>query len=166
MMALALLLAIANQADIVEHIAQLRPVEWQSRRLTLRKPGIVDIVYEMKSGGAGVRLLLIANSDERKFESQREFHLYAATDFGETGRLKVHLAEPGDYSVILDNRLETKKSAAVKFKGTILYDLPPVQVRTLSWERRLVVIASSLTFFFGLCYFAGRRLWRALVDRI
>lgn len=165
MMVLALLLAIANQADIVEHVAKVPPVDWTPRRLSLRKPGAVDIAYRMESGGAGVRLLLIAHKDESKLGAQREIRQLAATDFAESGRLQVHLAEAGEYSLVIDNRLETKKTAAVRFKGTILYDSDPLSVRTLSWERRLVVITSSLSVFFAVCFLAGRRIWRAMVER-
>ncbi len=165
MIGLALLLAISNQADIVEQSAKVAAAAWQSRRLTLRKPGTVDLRYQMTQGGAGVRLSLIAHEDEAKFGGRRAHRQYAATDFGETGRLQVHLDQAGDYSLLIDNRLETKQTAVVKFKGTILYDVTPLEVRTLSWERRAVVIAASLTLFFGLCWITGRRLWRAMVER-
>lgn len=160
-----LLLAIANHSEIAETTATVPPADWHARRFSLRKAGTVDISYDLAKGGAGVRLVLINRDDETKFALRREPKEFAATAFGTSGRIRAHVDRPGDYSLLLDNRLEAKQTAVIKFRGVIVYDADPVEVRVLPWDRRLAVIASSLSFFLGVCFFAGRRIWRAVTER-
>lgn len=163
--ALLFLLAAADHTEIVQTTATVQPADWQARRFTLRKAGTIDVTYNVVKGGAGVRLVLINRDDETKFALRREPKQFAATPFERSGRLRAHVDRAGDYSILLDNRLEPKQIAVILFRGVIIYDTAPIEVRTLPWPRRLLVIASSLGFFCGICWFAGRRLWRAVTER-
>jgi hypothetical protein len=160
-----LLLAAAAQVEIVEQSTEVPPADWKARRFSMRKPGVVEVTYRVTKGGAGVRLALIARRDEARVELRREHTEFAATGFAREGTLHARLDEPGEYSVLVDNRLETQRAATVSFKGLISYDAPRPQVRTLSTGRKIAVIGSSLTLFFGICLFAGRRLWTAISVR-
>lgn len=165
MMLLALLLLTGNQAEIVETTARVKPAYWQPHHLSLRRPGTLDLRYEMTHGGTGVRLVVIEREDEAKFALGHKHTQLAASDFAVSGQVRVHLERAGEYSLIIDNRLESKKAASVKFGGTILYDVAPSDVRTLPWEKRIVVIGASLSVFLSICYLAGRPLWRAIYNR-
>lgn len=157
-----LLLAIGAQVEIVQQSALVPPADWKTRRFSMRKPGIVEVSYRVTKGGEGVRLALIARRDESRVELRRQYTEFAATGFSREGTIRARLEEPGEYSILVDNRLETQRTATVSFKGVISYDAPQPRVRTLSRGRQAAVIATSLVCFFGICLFAGRRLWDAM----
>lgn len=165
MIPFALLLLSTNLLDIAEQTVKVPAAEWRSRRVMLRKPATLDMEYQMLAGGRAIRLVLIPSQEEERFRAGRPFTHIITTAFEREGRLRIHIATPGEYSLIVDNQLEQHVAAQVRLQGRLAFDNLPSDVRTLSWPRRLVIIGCSLSVFGGICWIAGRRLWMATRGR-
>lgn len=164
---LALLLAAAGlraedgQAGI-NRVVTVPASDFKALRFVVKnRPGTVDVRFRVGSNPGRVRLILLPRSEEERFRSGQEYEAMVETPFETAGSLRKHLDTPGEYVLIVDNRQQLQIAATVKLEGSLSYDMSPVKVRTLSRERRMVVIGSSLGLFFAITLVAGRKLWRA-----
>lgn len=166
MMILALLLAAAPPIAVIDRTLRVPGAEVRSLRVSIRnKPATLDVQFKVHSGNANVRLVVVAAADENRYGMGRPVDEIAASPFEHEGKLKFRLPTPGDYVLIVDNRPSLKTAALVSIHGTMAYDSIPLEAKYLSPMRRLIVIASSLVFFFGVVWFAGRRLWAATIGQ-
>ncbi|MCZ2152209.1 MAG: hypothetical protein LC126_31080 [Bryobacterales bacterium] len=161
MMLLALLLAAAGPGPVrFERIVRVPAADFEALPLAVKnRPATVELEYEMRKGGAGVRIAVMPESEVSRFRAGRDPEEIASSSFEKSGRLKCYVATPGDYVVVVDNRLEPKAQATVDVRGVVTYDSEPKEARYLPRGRRVVVITLSLGFFFAVAWFAGRRLW-------
>lgn len=100
----------------------------------------------------------MAQADESRFRAGRDVDAVSATEFARSGALRAYIATPGEYVVVVDNRAERNAAAVVQMKGTLVYDMAPREARELTPRVRWIVVSTSLVFFFGVVWFAGRRL--------
>jgi hypothetical protein len=164
---LALLLAAAGlraeegQASI-NRVVTVDASDFKGLRFAVKnRPGTVEVRYEVSSNPGRVRLILIPRSEEEMFRAGQKYNEIVSTPFETSGVLRAHIATPGDYLLMVDNRQQLRIPATVKLEGKLTYDLAPAHARTLTPERRILVIASSIGLFFAITLLAGRRLWRA-----
>lgn len=164
---LALLLSAAGlrgedgQASI-NRIVTVSASDFKGLKFVVKnRPGTVEVNYAVSTKPGRVRLILIARTEEDRFRSGQPYEEIVSTPFETSGTLRVHLATPGEYLLVVDNRQQLQIPATVQLEGTLSYDVPPVHARTLTPERRMIVIVSSLGVFFAITVLAGRTLWRA-----
>jgi hypothetical protein len=79
--------------------------------------------------------------------------------------MRTYIPTPGEYLIVVDNRHQANTQLRVELNGRITYDVALREARYLSSTRRFVVIASTLAFFFGVSWIAGRKLWAATLGQ-
>ncbi len=169
-MTLALLLLLAAMAgdDRIGHMdetLEVAPDSWREVGLTLRQRAAeVDCHFEVVSGRSGVRVALMHKQEAERLRARLPHRLILGTGFDREGTLRA-LLPPGDYAVIIDNRLEGREPAQVHLVVTLAAPPQASDVRELSRGRRITVIALSLGFFGAVALYAGRKIRRALRER-
>lgn len=150
---------------LTEDTYEVPAAEWRSFDLELKqRPATIDCRFAVRAGGSGVRVALMRRVELERLRAGQGHHVLAATSFEQGGTLKAAVP-PGEYSLVLDNRLEGRGPAQVWMRTSLLFAPGPPEARVLSMTRRAVVIASSLLFFLSVVLFTGRRLQRALANR-
>jgi hypothetical protein len=109
--------------------------------------------------GTRSEAILLTRRDAERFNQGRSYHPLASTGFQNTARLRYEIDEPGDYVLLLDNRLESGRTTDVSLKIN-LRDPPSIVAGTVSPERRQVVITLSLLFFLGVVMFSARQFMK------
>lgn len=156
MIVLAFLLAVAPTA-IIDRSVRVPPADTRGLHFSIKnRPATLQVDY--RAAGPRVRLMVMAQADESRFRAGRDVDAAAATEFERSGSLRAYIATPGEYVVVVDNRAERSAAALVHMKGTLVYDMAPREARELTPRARWTVVSASLVFFFGVVWFAGRRL--------
>jgi hypothetical protein len=151
--------------SLMEDTVEVPAAGWRTFDLEFRqRPAILDCRFSVHSEGAGVRVALVRRGDLDRLRDGRGHRILAATGFEREGRLRAALP-PGDYSLLVDNRLEGRGPAEVWVKATVVFPPGAPEARVLSPERRAVVVATSLLLFLLVVLFAGRKLRRAMAHR-
>lgn len=157
MIVLALLLAVAPTA-IIDRSVRVPPADTRGLHFSIKnRPATLQVDFRA-ADGPRVRLIVMAQADESRFRAGRDVDAVAATEFAASGALRAYIATPGEYVVVVDNRAERNAAAVVQMKGTLVYDMAPREARELTPRVRWIVVSTSLVFFFGVVWFAGRRL--------
>ncbi|HVX65914.1 MAG TPA: hypothetical protein VHA11_04890 [Bryobacteraceae bacterium] len=150
---------------LLEDTLQVPAAAWRSFDLELKqRPAIIDCRFAVRGGGSGVRVAVMRRADLVRLREGQGHRVLAATSFEQGGTLRVPVP-PGEYSLVLDNRMEGRGPAQVWVQASIVFAAGPPEARVLSPQRRAVVIAASLLFFFAVVLVTGRRLQRALAHR-
>ena len=163
-MILALVLALAagpRVVPILDETVTVPAADWKAFEIPLRqRPARIDCGFEVESGGSGVRLLLIERAELERMSAGQGYHTLAATAYQRSGGF-AYRAPPGDYVIVADNRMEGRGPAEVRLEVELVFDGGGELPRTLSPERRAVVVGLSILFFGAVALFAGGPLWRA-----
>jgi hypothetical protein len=163
-MILALVLALAAvppALPLLDKTVTIPAADWKAFEIPLRqRPARIECEFAALSGGSGVRAVLLERAQFERLEAGQGYHTLAATAYQRSGGL-AYWAEAGDYVVAVDNRLEGRGPADVRLRVWLVFESPAAPPRTLSPERRAVVVGLSAAFFAGVALFAGTRLWRA-----
>jgi hypothetical protein len=150
---------------LLEDTLAVPPAAWRSFDLELKqRPAIVDCRFAVRGGGSGVRVALMRREDLERLRAGQGHHVLASTNFEQGGTLRVAVP-PGEYSLVLDNRLEGRGPAQVWVQASLVFAPGPPEARVLSPQRRAVIVAASVLFFLTVVLIAGRRLRRALAHR-
>jgi len=162
MLALVLALLVLPRAlPILDETVTVPVAEWKAFPIPVRQqPSRIDCGFEVESGGSGVRLILIERAGFERMSAGQGYRALAATVYQRSGGFMVW-APPGDYVVVADNRMEGRGPAEVRLQVTLVVDGGGERPRTLSPERRAVVVGLSVLFFGAVALLAGGRLWRA-----
>jgi hypothetical protein len=163
---LLLLAASAGRLTVMDENVQVPARQWQAFDLDLKQqPAVIDCGYSAAGSGAGVRLSLMHRSDMERFRAGVRHHVLAATEFQRSGRLRYGPASPGEYSVVLDNRLEGRGAAEVHLTVSVLFPGSAPEAEVLPPGKRLTVILLALLYLGAVTAFAVRRLGGALLGR-
>ncbi|MBI3681494.1 MAG: hypothetical protein HY235_14005 [Acidobacteria bacterium] len=155
-MTLVALLLAASAVDL-DRTVQVPSGDLRVLNLPLKtRPAALELEYQATSP---VRVIVIPKSEESRLRAGRDYREISSTSLEQSGKLRVLLATPGEYAVVVDNRQDAENRVAVRLRGSLQYDTTPGPARYLPRQRRILVITSSLLFFCGVCWFAGRRLW-------
>jgi hypothetical protein len=133
--------------------------QWQTVTFHVPEPGTtVEISFEVRQGSR-VGVLLLDRRQAARFHRGRPVDPAVSTPFQNSGRIRYRLAEPGDYVLVVDNRVEQRQAALVDLRvetsGSqtgVVSELPPARRRT--------VVALSLLCFGALVFFSARQLLR------
>ncbi len=164
--ALLLMLALApGRLALIDETFEVPAGEYRDIGLGLRqRPSVIDCRFEVVSGRSGVRVALLPKSELERMRAQKNPRLAASTAFEREGAFRVQVPA-GDYALLLDNRLDPRQAAEVRVAVTVAPPVPPARPRELSSGRKLVIIAASLLFFFGVAAYSLLKIRRALARR-
>ncbi len=163
-MILALLLALAaapRALPLLDETVTVAAAKWRAYGIPLRQqPARLECGFTVVSGGSGVRVLLLERAEFAKMSAGQAHRELAATAYQRSGGFTCW-APPGDYVMLVDNRMEGRGPAAVRLQVALVFDSGEPAPRTLSPERRAVVVGLSLLFFAAVALLAGSGLRRA-----
>ena len=159
-----LVMAAATRVDLVDETIRIPAAEWRYVELKLhQKPALVSADVDVLSGPARVRLALMHREDLDRLRAGRPYSVLAATEPEASEKLRFAVRKPGDYVVVVDNRMDGNQPVTAHLRVSLDFGEPPgPEVTRLSPQRQAAVIAISFAVFFGIVTFSARRLLRAV----
>ena len=101
---------------------------------------------------------LVTRANADRFARGGALRALAMTSFDREATLYLIADRPGDYILLLDNRVEGRRPTEVHLKIELL---PPAQtVQTVPPERRRAVELASVLFFLGVVAYSARQLMK------
>ncbi len=164
---LLLLAASSGRLVLMDDSVRVPPRRWEAFNLELKQqPAVVECSYSVGSRGPGVRISLMHRADMERFREGIRHHVLAATEFERSGALRYRTAEPGEYSVVVDNRLSGNRAADVRLTVSLIFPgARAPAAEELSPSRRLTVILLTLVYISAVAAFAVRKLRGVLFGR-
>jgi hypothetical protein len=145
---------------LVDETVTVPAADWRGIGIPLRQRGArLECEFAVRGGEAGVRVMLLDRAELERMSAGRAYRLLAATAYQRSGGF-TYAAPPGDYAMVLDNRMEGRGAARVRLRVTLVFDEREPAPRTISPERRAVVVALSVLFLAGVVGFAASRARR------
>jgi hypothetical protein len=161
MMWLALVLAvITGRTELLNETIRVPHSQWRALKVELKqRPATVEVEYEVLSGRSGVRVVFLTNEDAERFEKGQSYTALKDTEYESKGKFQYLVGNPGEYRILIDNRLEGREPAETKVKISLLYDkydsfLP----KTLDPVKRRWIAIGSLAGFGLVALVVGRKL--------
>jgi hypothetical protein len=151
---------------LTDEIVTVPPGQWRSVNVSLRqKPAVVECSFHA-GDHPGIRIILMTKDAEERFQQGNAHSILAATAYQTEGTLKFAVAEPGDYAVVLDNRLDGYRTAQVRLKVNLTFT-PEKQavVGHPTKQRQALAIMLSFLFFAAIVILSGWKLRSAIVER-
>lgn len=165
-MILGLLLLLAASPErliLLDETVQVPARQWRAFDIELRqRPAIIECRYAVEDGAAGVRVALMHHADLDRFRDGVRHRVLAATEFQRAGTFRYGPGPAGDYSLVVDNRIDGRGPTRVRLVVSLTFLGPYPHALELSWQRRLVVILLTAAFMTAVVLFAARRLKTAL----
>jgi hypothetical protein len=142
--------------------AKVRPLEFDVRVKGTR----VLCTYHVEQGRSGVRAVLLKRGDVRLWLAERPHSILASTAYADSDGFSWLVAEPGAYSIVLDNRLEGRDEAVVRLQVRLVSgDGINAPVQRAAPVRARVVVWVSVLLFAVLALLSGGRIHVALERR-
>lgn len=167
MIVVGVLLALAAAPDrfvLMDETVEVPPAAWRAFDLELRqRPAMVDCSFSVSSVGSGVRVALMRREEVDRLRAGKGHHVLIATGYERAQRFRFPVPA-GDYSIVVDNRLEGRGPAEVRLRVALVFAGSQPEPRVLSPARKAVVVAASILFFLSIAFFAGRKLRRAVTE--
>jgi hypothetical protein len=168
MLLIALVLAaITGRTELLNETIEVPRSQWRAMRVELRdKPATVEVNFRVSSGRSGVRVVILTDAELKRFEKGERHEVLAQTDFASEGTFRYLVGNPGDYRILLDNRLEGREPAKVELRVALLHhDQSTFVPKLLDPVRRRSVVGISLGGFCLVALLLARKLgpvWRGL----
>jgi len=162
--ALLLLAAASTSVDLVDEVYQISHSEWKYVEVNLRqKPALVTASFRVESGAEKVRLALMTRDSLELLREDLPHGVLAVTEAGGRGEFRFRVRQPGDYVVVVDNRVSKTLPASVHLRISLDFANAAVPVITgISRARQVAIIGLSFLFFFGVVTYAARKLMVAI----
>jgi hypothetical protein len=158
--ALALLLTL-DARTVTDEVFEVPAREWRYVTLTIEQvPVTVNCDFGVISGPGAVRVALVNGDglDDLK-EGKRE--PLGSGALARQGTFRRTVRVPDDYFVVLEN--SGPSPVRVRLRSTLDFSgRGQPQARTLSTQKRLVVIAISAFVFLGIVSYSARKLSAAM----
>ena len=152
------MLVLALFAVLLDHTVSVPAGHWLAIEVKVQHPGTtVDCSIAAEPESARVDALLLTRSDAIRFDQGRSIHPLTHTGFQNESRMRHAIDEPGDYVLMIDNRIEGRHATPVAIKID-LWSTTGVQPVTLAPKKRMVVVLSSLLFFAGVVLYSAKKL--------
>jgi hypothetical protein len=155
-----LALAFASAEELVDQVYTIPADEWRYVDLGIgQRPARVEAEYEVRAGSDQVRLAVIRRDDLEHLREGLPHGVVETTEPGRSGKLACEVRPPGEYVVVVDNRMSDGRETQVRLR--IWLEFPPAVgaiPERLSPRRRLTVILVSFAAFFAIVTWSGRKL--------
>jgi len=158
------LLAITGRTELLNETIQVPRSQWRALKVELKqRPATVEVDFKVLSGRSGVRVVFMTNDDAERFEKGESHDVLAQTGYEKQGTFRYLIGNPGEYRILLDNRLEGRDPAETQVKITLLYDeYTSFAPKLLEPGKRRLVTGLSLAGFALVSIVVGRKLLRVL----
>ena len=125
-------------------------------RVKVERPTYVHGTYKTVNDGAQVRAAFMTMADVQAYQDGQAHDMLAVTEYASVGEFRLLVMRPGDYFMLVDNRLDTQASQTVHVRLTGAED--PSLPHTLTAGRRFAIVAISLLLFGMVAGWSGWRL--------
>jgi len=154
-----LALAFASAEELVDQVYTIPADEWRYVDLELgQRAARVEAQYDVRSGSDQVRLAVMRRDDLDHLREGLAHGVVEATEPGRAGKLACQVRPPGDYVVVVDNRMGDGRAAVVRLRIWLDFPHAGAVPERLSPQRRLTVILVSFAAFFAIVTWSGRKL--------
>jgi len=161
---LAFVAALAQERVVLlDEVVEVPASGWRAVEVALKqRPATIDCRFTVVRGRSGVRLALLRREDVGRFRGGQPHRVLLSTAFEPRGGFR-YAPGLGEYSLLLDNRMEGRGPAAVRLEVALVFPRAgePL-VRELSTGRRVTVVVASLAVFAAIIWYAARRLRHGL----
>ena len=124
--------------------------------MKVARPTYLHGTYKTINNGALVRVALMTVADVQAYQDGRDYEMLAVTEYASEGEFRILVMRPGDYFMLVDNRVDTQASQTVHARLTGAED--PSLPHTLPAGRRQAIVAISLLLFGMAAGWSGWRL--------
>ncbi|HYP14914.1 MAG TPA: hypothetical protein VEQ63_13385, partial [Bryobacteraceae bacterium] len=121
---------------------------------------VLTCSFEVRGDSSKVQALLLDRIQANRFHRGGRYQALYTTGFQSSDQFRVRLDQPGDFVLMLDNRLGAATAADV----SVLVELTPNragEIRELPPERRRTVVSLSLLFLGAVIALFARFLMKA-----
>jgi hypothetical protein len=153
--------AAPGRISVVEESVRVPASGWRPVFLPLRQRPVTVVCSFAVSPPGSVRVALMTRHDLLRLEDGLSHRSLASTGYERDGGFRLHVSQPGDYVLVIDNRLDARAPADVHLRVALEFPGRPA-ARTLSPGRKLAVTALSLAGFALIVGWSGRKLLRAM----
>jgi len=130
------------------------------------EPARIICSYEMTEGWSGVRLVLLKREDAERWLRGEAHDVNASTGFGRRGAFSHKPADPDNYVLVLDNRMEGRGPAEVRLLVRVVFGVESSgPVRSADPRKGQILVWSSMAMFVGVALYAGGRIRRNVERR-
>jgi hypothetical protein len=145
----------------VSGVYQIEPSHWRVFHFNVDKPGtLLTGSFEAGAHSAQVQILVLRRQQLARFEDGRSVRPVFVSGFEDSARFRTRIDEPGQYALILDNRIGGRQPSKVALSFNTA-EPQPQTVRTLPPARRRVIVAFSLAFFGAVVVLSATLFLRA-----
>lgn len=148
--------------DVQISPAKVRPLEFDVKLKGTR----VLCTFHVEQGRSGVRAVLLRRNDVRLWLAGRPHRILASTGYEDSGGFSWMVAEPGAYSIVLDNRMDGRDNAVVRLQVRLVSgNGSSVPVQWADPLRAQVLVWVSVLLFGVFALLCGWRIHLALQRR-
>ena len=158
------LLAATSKVELTDEVYEIPANQCWHVEVNLRqKPAEVSASFQVESGPRQVRVALMTRDNLDRLYNDMPHGVLAVSGPAKSGSLVYRISRAGDYGLVVDNRVDGSRSAAVHLRITLDFAAhPETGLTQISPQRQLSVIAMSCAFFIGVAAYSARKLWRAI----
>jgi hypothetical protein len=134
---------------------------WIAIEVKIRKPHtVVECSVDVENGSSTLDALLMSRGDAERFNRGRSFRPLVSSGFQSSSRFRQEIEEPGDYVLLLDNRLEGRSATKANVRIE-LWNADASRVTTVPPQKRQAIVVLSLLFFVGVAAFSARQFLKS-----
>jgi hypothetical protein len=157
--------AAQERVSLIEETIRVPASDWRPVYLPLRQRPATVLGSFVVSPPGSVRVVLMTTRDLRRLEDGLSHQPLLSTGYEQSGGFRYSFRQPGEYVLVIDNRLDARGPADVRLRVSLEFSPARPAARTLSPRRRLAVVALSLAMFAAIVLWSGRRLLRAMSEQ-
>lgn len=155
-LALLLLLAAPERVVLMNETVRVPAGEWRPFPISLKERGaMLDCRFAVERGGEGVRVALLPWGEVGRLRERRGHHLIFSTGYDRTGAFRFALDTPGEYALVVDNRLAEAGAADVRIRVSLFRAVARSQGIPLPPERRAAIVTITSVVFLSALAWAG-----------
>jgi len=158
----------AHSDVVIDEEVRVSPLKVQPIEFPVSTQGTrVLCTFSLQEGRSGVRAVLLKRDAERRWLNEQSHDELASTPYSDTDGFSAIVDEPGEYAIMIDNRLEGRDTAVVRLQVRIVSGAgmaAPVQTADSRRAGILVWSAASLALF--LILFSAWRIKLAIERKI
>ena len=144
---------------LVDDLVRVPALRWSVIDVVLKQRGaVVECRYSVERGRSGVRVALMSVGEAERFQAGRSHRPLVSLPYERAGSFRHPVAKPGEYRLVIDNRMEGRGPALVRVQLAAVFGDPMLDIRELPAGRRATVVMVSLGLFALVALWAAWRL--------
>ena len=154
------MILMALLAILTNGVVSVPASRWSAIDVPVPHAGtVVEVTFSVPSGYTAVEAVLVTRKDADRFNGGRSYHPLCRSGYQTEGKLRCEAEQKADYVLLLDNRIEGRKSAEVSVKIDLREPASIIAV-TLPAQNRAIIIALGLLFFVAVVMYSARQFMR------